>query len=44
VAAEVPSGANKGAWTGLFLDLKDTGLNQDTCKGATAVITYTVNS
>jgi hypothetical protein len=31
-------------WSGLTISLKETGLNQDTCKGATAHVTYTANA
>lgn len=31
-------------WSGLTVRLTDNGLNQDNCKNATAVITYTANA
>jgi hypothetical protein len=39
---QVASGSNVGAWSGLTLQFNNkTGVNQDGCKGAGVVITYT---
>jgi hypothetical protein len=40
VYASVPPGSHVGAWTGMSIQLVDTGLNQDNCKGATVQISY----
>lgn len=32
-----------GSWSGLTIQLADTGINQDGCKGATVNLTYTAN-
>jgi len=40
---DIPAGNNKGAWSGLTIQLQNTTANQDSCKGATANITYTVH-
>jgi hypothetical protein len=40
VAASVPAGANQGSWTGLTIQLNNTVISQDACKGATITITY----
>lgn len=40
VSANVPTGANQGAWTGLTVVMNNLSVNQDACKGATLTITY----
>ena len=40
---DIPTGSGQGAWTGGTVELTETGLNQDSCKGATAHLTYTSN-
>ena len=40
VGADVPAGANQGAWTGLTITMNNLGTNQDFCKGATITVTY----
>jgi hypothetical protein len=40
VNADVPAGANQGAWTGLTIAMNNLATNQDACKGATVTITY----
>ena len=40
VNADVPAGANKGAWTGLTITMNNLATNQDACKGATVTIGY----
>jgi hypothetical protein len=42
-ANTVPVGTLVGSWTGLNIQMVDNGLNQDTCKGATPIITYSAN-
>jgi hypothetical protein len=44
VSALIPAGANKGAWTGLTIQLSETGVNQDGCKNATVHLTYSVTN
>lgn len=44
VPGDIPSGVDKGAWSGLNIALLNTAANQDNCKNATAVITYTANA
>jgi hypothetical protein len=41
VGATIPAGTSQGAWTGLTIQLVETGINQDGCKGATVHLTYT---
>jgi len=41
---DVPAGNAKGSWSGLSVDMKDTGANQDNCKNASITITYTANA
>lgn len=36
----VPAGNAKGSWNGLQIQMVDTGVNQNDCKGASPVITY----
>jgi hypothetical protein len=36
----VPAGTGKGAWSGLTVQLVETGSNQDGCKGATVHLAY----
>jgi hypothetical protein len=36
----VPTGNGKGTWSGLTVQLKDTGVSQDECKGATVHLSY----
>jgi hypothetical protein len=43
VGAEVANGTHVGAWSGLSLNMTDTGANQDNCKKATVTIVYTAN-
>jgi len=44
VAAEVPTGTAKGAWTGATLKFNDkTTTNQDACKGATVTLSYAIS-
>lgn len=44
-ATTVPAGPGTvGSWSGLTIQLLNTGSNQDNCKGATANISYTANS
>jgi hypothetical protein len=40
VFTNVPPGAHVSAWSGMSIQLVDTGLNQDNCKNATVDITY----
>jgi hypothetical protein len=40
VGADVPTGDNQGAWTGLTVVMNNLTTNQDACKGATLTITY----
>lgn len=41
VAAEVPAGTGKGAWTGLTIQFNNkTSVNQDACKTAVVTIAY----
>jgi len=41
---DIPAGNNQVAWTGLTVQLvNNASANQDSCKGATANITYTVH-
>jgi hypothetical protein len=43
VGAPVPSGTGVGSWTGASIQLLDSGLNQDGCKGATVNLAYASN-
>jgi hypothetical protein len=43
VGAEVPVGANVGLWGNLTIEFDNTALNQDACKNAQLVITYTAS-
>jgi hypothetical protein len=43
VDAQVPAGSGQGSWTGASIQLLDTGVNQDGCKGATVNLAYTSN-
>lgn len=43
VAADVPAGAAKGAWTGATIVFNNKATNQDACKGATVNLSYTAN-
>jgi hypothetical protein len=43
VAAEVPTGSAKGAWSGPAIKFNDKVTNQDACKGATVALAYTSN-
>jgi hypothetical protein len=43
VDAEINSGSGVGAWSGIKVALKDTGLNQDNCKNAVLHISYSSN-
>ena len=38
----IPSGASKGAWSGLTIALVNGADNQDNCKNVTVPVTYTV--
>jgi hypothetical protein len=42
-ANTVPSGNGSGSWSGLTIQMVESGSNQDDCKGATANIAYTAN-
>ncbi|WP_270889594.1 hypothetical protein [Pedococcus sp. 5OH_020] len=42
VGAQVAAGDGVGSWSGLSIRLVNTDSNQDGCKNATAVVTYTV--
>jgi hypothetical protein len=37
----VPAGNGVGSWSGMSIQLLDTGVNQDVCKNATVTISYT---
>lgn len=39
----VPSGTGVGSWSGLTLQLVETGVNQDACKNVTVNIAYTAS-
>ena len=39
----VPSGNAKGSWSGLTIQLLNTSSNQDACKGASPVISYSAS-
>ena len=39
----VPSGSAKGSWSGLTIQLLNTSSNQDACKGASPVISYSAS-
>jgi hypothetical protein len=43
VDAQVPAGSAQGSWTGASIQLLDSGVNQDGCKGATVNLAYTSN-
>jgi hypothetical protein len=43
VTDPVPAGTAVGSWSGLTIQMVDTGDNQDVCKGATVQIAYTAN-
>jgi hypothetical protein len=43
VHGEIAVGLNVGTWTGLTVQMKDTVLNQDACKGAQLTIAYSSN-
>jgi hypothetical protein len=43
VNASIPTGAAAGYWGPITISLTDNGANQDNCKGATAVISYTTS-
>jgi hypothetical protein len=43
VNASIPSGSAAGYWGPITISLTDNGANQDNCKGATAVISYTTS-
>jgi hypothetical protein len=44
VAAEIPTGTAKGAWTGATIHFNDkTTTNQDACKGATVNLSYAIS-
>jgi hypothetical protein len=42
-SGNVPSGDDQGSWSGLTVQLSDTGQNQDDCQGATVNISYGTN-
>jgi hypothetical protein len=42
VGATIPPGNPSGAWTGIKIRMKETGVNQDNCKGATVNLNYTI--
>ena len=39
VGAQVPSGSGQGSWSGLTLNMVNSGANQDNCKGITVPLT-----
>jgi hypothetical protein len=43
VGAQVVPGNGVGTWTGITLNMANTGANQDNCKGVTVPLTYTSN-
>lgn len=43
VGAQVASGTSVGSWSGLTIQFKNTGMNQDACKDAVVTIAYTAN-
>jgi hypothetical protein len=43
VGAQVAAGSAQGAWSGLALEMTNSGANQDNCKSITVPITYTAN-
>lgn len=43
VGAEVPAGTNVGSWGNLTIAFNNTAANQDACKNAQLVITYTAS-
>jgi hypothetical protein len=43
VAADVPTGANQGAWSGLTITMNNLVTSQDFCRGATVTINYVAN-
>jgi hypothetical protein len=43
VNAEIPSGNNVGAWSGITLTMNDTGVSQDACKVASIPVNYSVS-
>ena len=43
VNAEIAAGNGVGSWSGLVLNMSDTGTNQDNCKNITVPITYTAS-
>ncbi len=43
VDAQVPAGSAQGSWSGASIQLLDSGINQDGCKGATVNLAYTSN-
>ncbi len=42
VGAQVPVGNPMGSWSGATIQLPNTGVNQDACKGATVNLAYAV--
>jgi hypothetical protein len=43
VGAQVAAGDGVGAWSGLSLDMTNSGANQDNCKNVTVPLAYTAN-
>lgn len=41
ISASVPSGNGVGSWSGITVQMLETGVNQDACKNATVNISYT---
>jgi hypothetical protein len=41
-AGAVPAGNSQGSWSGLSLSLTNSSANQDACKNAVVLLTYTV--
>jgi len=41
VSASIPAGDGTGSWSGLTIQLVDSGANQNACKNATVQIAYT---
>jgi hypothetical protein len=42
VGAVVPPGSPSGSWAGIKIKMLETGVNQDSCKGATVILKYTI--
>ncbi len=44
VNAEIPNGSDVGSWSGISIQMIDTGSNQDACETQTIPITYSVSA